>query len=69
MSGFDFLAIPEKYSSVDAIEYQYFHQMLENRTIIFNSEYEEITLTHKVKDKLAYAKGVKECLDDLLNKI
>lgn len=41
MSGFDFLAIPEKYSSVDAIEYQYFHQMLENRTIIFNSEISE----------------------------
>lgn len=41
MSGFDFLAIPEKYSSVDAIEYQYFHQMLDNRTIIFNSEISE----------------------------
>lgn len=38
MSGFEFLAIPEKYSSVDIIEYQYFHQLLENRTIIFNSE-------------------------------
>lgn len=38
MSGFEFLAIPEKYSNVDAIEYQYFHQLLENRTIIFNSE-------------------------------
>lgn len=38
MSGFEFLAIPEKYSSVDVIEYQYFHQLLENRTIIFNSE-------------------------------
>jgi ATP-dependent Clp protease protease subunit len=41
MSGFDFLAIPEKYSSVDVIEYQYFHQMLDNRTIIFNSEISE----------------------------
>ena len=41
MSGFDFLAIPKKYSSVDAIEYQYFHQMLDNRTIIFNSEISE----------------------------
>ena len=41
MSGFEFLAIPEKYSSVDVIEYQYFHQLLENRTIIFNSEISE----------------------------
>lgn len=41
MSGFEFLAIPEKYSSVDIIEYQYFHQLLENRTIIFNSEISE----------------------------
>lgn len=41
MSGFDFLAIPEKYSSVDVIEYQYFHQMLDNRTIIFNGEISE----------------------------
>ena len=41
MSGFEFLAVPEKYSSVDIIEYQYFHQMLENRTIIFNSEISE----------------------------
>ena len=41
MSGFEFLAVPEKYSSVDVIEYQYFHQMLDNRTIIFNSEISE----------------------------
>ena len=41
MSGFEFLAIPEKYSSVDVIEYQYFHQLLDNRTIIFNSEISE----------------------------
>lgn len=34
-----------------------------DHTIIFNNEYEEITITHKVKNKLAYAKGVKECLD------
>lgn len=40
-----------------------------DHSIIFNNEYEEITITHKVKDKLAYAKGVKECLDKLINKI
>lgn len=40
-----------------------------DHTISFNNEYEEITITHKVKDKLAYAKGVKECLDNLLSNL
>ena len=37
-----------------------------DHTITFNNEYEEITITHKVKDKLAYAKGVKDCLDNFI---
>jgi ATP-dependent Clp protease protease subunit len=41
MEGFDFLALPEKYSSVDIVSYQYFHQLLEKRTIVFNSEISE----------------------------
>lgn len=40
-----------------------------DHTIIFNNDYEEITITHKVKDKLAYAKGVKNCLDTLIKAI
>ena len=41
MEGFEFLALPEKYSSVDIVSYQYFHQLLEKRTIVFNSEISE----------------------------
>ena len=41
MEGFEFLAIPEKFSSLDIPMYQYFHQLLNNRTIIFNSEVDE----------------------------
>ena len=37
-----------------------------DHAIMFNNPYEEITITHKVKDKLAYAKGVQEHLDHLL---
>ena len=37
MEGFEFLALPEKYSNVDIVSYQYFHQLLEKRTIVFNS--------------------------------
>ena len=36
----DFLAIPEKFG-LDPVDYQYFHQLLHNRTIIFNQEVEE----------------------------
>ena len=39
-----------------------------DHTIIFKNNYEEITITHKVKDKLAYAKGVKEHLDKIITK-
>ena len=41
MEGFEFLALPEKYSNVDIVSYQYFHQLLEKRTIVFNSEISE----------------------------
>ncbi len=34
---FDILAIPEKFG-FDPVEYQYFHQLLEKRTIVFNQE-------------------------------
>lgn len=36
----DFLAIPEKFG-LDPVDYQYFHQLFHNRTIIFNQEVEE----------------------------
>lgn len=34
--------------------------------IILNNDYEEITITHSVKDKLAYALGVENALNSLL---
>lgn len=37
--------------------------------ITFTSEYEDLTITHKVKDKLAYAKGVKKYLDALIDSL
>lgn len=40
-----------------------------DHTISLSNDHEEITIIHKVKDKLAYAKGVKDCLDDLLNNV
>lgn len=41
MEGFEFLAIPEKFSSLDVVSYQYFNQLLNNRTIVFNNEVAE----------------------------
>lgn len=36
----DFLSIPDKFG-MDPVDYQYFKQLLQNRTIIFNQEVEE----------------------------
>lgn len=41
MEGFEFLALPEKYNGVDIINYQYFHNLLNKRTVIFNGEVSE----------------------------
>lgn len=41
MGDLDFLSFIEDASSLDPIKYQYFHQLLHKRTIIFNSEVEE----------------------------
>ena len=48
MEGFEFLALPEKYSSVDIVSYQYFHQLLEKRTIVFNSEISEDIVRNRI---------------------
>lgn len=37
----DFLTTIEKYSSINPIDYQYFHQLFDNRTIVLNSEIDE----------------------------
>ena len=37
----DFLGVVEKFSALDAVDYQYFHQLFHNRTVIFNQEVEE----------------------------
>ena len=41
MEGFEFLAVPEKYSSVDIVNYQYFNQLINHRTIVFNNNISE----------------------------
>lgn len=41
MPEFEFLTIPEKFSSLDIISYQYFNQLLNHRTVVFNSEISE----------------------------
>ena len=41
MEGFEFLAMPEKFNSIDIVSYQYFNQLLNHRTIVFNSEISE----------------------------
>lgn len=41
MGDLDFLSFIEDASSLDITKYQYFHQLLHKRTIIFNSEVEE----------------------------
>lgn len=35
---FEFLTVPEKYSGLDPISYQYFDKLLNQRTIVFNDE-------------------------------
>lgn len=39
-----------------------------DHTIQLDNEYEEITITHRVKNKLAYAKGVEKELNKIINK-
>ena len=41
MGDLDFLSFIEDASSLDVCKYQYFHQLLHKRTVIFNSEVEE----------------------------
>ena len=41
MEGFEFLAVPEKYSSVDIVNYQYFNQLINHRTVVFNNNISE----------------------------
>ena len=41
MENFDFLTLPKEFCGLDIITYQYFHQLLEKRTIVFNSEISE----------------------------
>ena len=41
MGDLDFLSFIEDSSSLDITKYQYFHQLLHKRTMIFNSEVEE----------------------------
>lgn len=41
MEGFEFLAVPEKFSSVDIVNYQYFNQLLNHRTVVFNNNISE----------------------------
>ena len=41
MENFEFLALPEKFSGLDAVSYQYFNQLLNNRTVVFNSDVDE----------------------------
>ena len=41
MEALEFLAIPEKFSGLDIPTYQYFNQLLNNRTVIFDSEVDE----------------------------
>lgn len=41
MEALEFLAIPEKFSGLDIPTYQYFNQLLNNRTVVFNSEVDE----------------------------
>lgn len=38
MAGMDFLAFPQDVSALDVVNYQYFNQLLNKRTIIFNQE-------------------------------
>ena len=40
-----------------------------DHTIIFKNEYEEITITHKANNKLAYALGVEKTLKQLINEL
>ena len=41
MEEFEFLAVPEKYSSIDIVNYQYFNQLINHRTIVFNNNISE----------------------------
>lgn len=41
MNDTEFLKVVEKYCELDPIDYQYFHQLFHNRTILFNQEVEE----------------------------
>lgn len=38
---FDFLGVIEKYSSLDMVSYEYFYQLFNHRTILFNQEVDE----------------------------
>ena len=38
MEGIDFLSFAQEVSTLDRINYQYFNQLLNNRTIILNEE-------------------------------
>lgn len=44
MESFEFLNIPERYSNLDIINYQYFNNLLNHRTIVFNSEVDDTIL-------------------------
>lgn len=44
MPEFEFLAVPERYSNLDVITYQYFNNLLNHRTIVFNSEVDDTIL-------------------------
>lgn len=41
MEGLEFLTIPEKFSGIDIVSYQYFNQLLNNRTVVFNADVDE----------------------------
>lgn len=41
MEGLEFLAIPEKMGGIDILTYQYFNQLLNHRTVIFNTGIDE----------------------------
>ena len=41
MPEFEFLTLPEKFCGLDPITYQYFNQLLNHRTVIFNNEISE----------------------------
>lgn len=56
----DFLTIPEQLSNLDPVTYQYFNQLLNHRTILFNSAVDENVIEYIMMPLKDFAKDEKD---------